>query len=134
MHCVQVKYISRLLARYLNDFNIHLFGRTCQSVFEHAVRSFAWKRTSSVSSSVPFLLHFWDSVVASKKLKLDFNINTAKWIFWFKTVPGKTLHIPESMTNSWEFWYFCNSFPIFYIKLIRIYRETGLPEGYLSLP
>ena len=28
IQCVQIKYISRLFAKNLNDFNIHLFGQT----------------------------------------------------------------------------------------------------------
>ena len=73
-------------------------------------------------------LHFWHFIIAPEKLKLDFNINTAKWIL------EKQLQTTESRTNSWEFWYLCKRFSNFYIKWIQIYRETEIQEGYLSIP
>ena len=71
-----------------------------------------------------FIIPFWDFIVTPKKLKLDLNIITAKWILWFKTIPGETLQTTEWTTNSWKFWCLCKRFPNFYIKWIQIYRKT----------
>ena len=49
-------------------------------------------------------------MVAPEKVKLDFIISTAKWILWFKTIPGKSLQTTEQTTKIWEFWCLCKSF------------------------
>ena len=79
----------------------------------------------SVSCSASLSLHFWHFIIATKKIKLDFNISTAKWIIWFKTLLEKTLQTTESTTNSWEFFCF-KAVPNFYIEWIQVYKETGL--------
>ena len=63
----------------------------CQSFFKREIRSFAWRRTSQYIV-VPHVCYisYRHFIIAPKKLKLDFNICTIKWIFWLKTVPGKT--------------------------------------------
>ena len=104
------------------------------SVFERAIRSFAWWRTSPISYSASFSLHLWHFIIAPKILKLDFNICTTKLILWLKTVAGKTLQTNESTTNSWEFWCLCKRFPNFYIKWIQIYRKIRLQEDYFQYP
>ena len=109
IQCVQEKCISSLFAKNLNDFNIHLFGRT---VYYSASSSLNVKFDPSAS----LLLHFWDFIVAPKKLKLGFNNSTAKWILWFKTIPGKKLQTNKWTTNSWELWCLCKRFSNFYIK------------------
>ena len=63
--------------------------------------------------SIFFLLHFWDFIVAFKKLKLDFNISTVKWILWFQTIPGRTLQTIEWTTNRILIDVFVRGFPSF---------------------
>ena len=132
MQCVQIKRISRLFAKNLNDINIHLFGQNVY--YSVSILLLPITLYTSPSSNVPFglfstllSLHFWHFIVAPEKLKLDFNISTAKWIL------EKQLQTTESRTNSWEFWYLCKRVSNFYIKWIQIYRETEIQEGYLSI-
>ena len=80
------------------------------------------------------MLHSWDFIAAPKKVKLDFNISTAKWILWLKTIPGKTLQTTEWMTSSGEFWHLCKRFPNLYIKWIQIYRKLDYGRVFCQYP
>ena len=68
MQCAQVKCMSRLFAKNLNDFYIYLFGQTVYCSASMSLNVLLYPGAS-------LLLHF---IVAPKKLKLDFNISAAK--------------------------------------------------------
>ena len=80
--------------------------------------------TLPVRFNVSLLFRFSCFIVTPKKLKLDFNISTAKQMLWFKNVLGKSLQTTEWTTNSYKFWCLCKRFPKFYIKWIKVSGKT----------
>ena len=106
IQCIQVKCISRLFANNLNDFNTHYLGKLYSTL---PVR--LWTCSSILVPHFCFI--FWGFIVAPKKLKLDFNINAAKWILWVKTIPWTNIQTTEWTTNIESFDAFVRGSPIF---------------------
>ena len=93
---------SRLFAKNSNDLNIYLFAQTvCYSISPFPNVSFdplCSEEPYQLHVVTHFLLHIWHFIIVPKRLRLDFNISTVKWILWFKAVPGKIQQCASSTT------------------------------------